>query len=167
MRVLIVEDEPSTHRGGVHLAGRTSSTLPWRRSESWSIPSRCSRFGSIARGEAGAAGDIDLAVIAPNGWDRRVEMATAEQRNHARAFLKKSEEYLASAEDNLAAERYTPAGDDAIHAGISAKDAIVTALTGVTSMGKDLTSAAWMSRALTSSAHVTPSTCASASAGAD
>jgi Polymerase beta, Nucleotidyltransferase len=25
-------------------------------------------FGSIARGEAGAAGDIDLAVIAPNGW---------------------------------------------------------------------------------------------------
>jgi hypothetical protein len=36
-------------------------------------------------------------------------VATAEQRNHARAFLKKSEEYLASAEVNLAAERYTPA----------------------------------------------------------
>jgi predicted nucleotidyltransferase len=34
-------------------------------------------FGSIVRGEASAASDIDLAVIAPNGWDRRVEMADA------------------------------------------------------------------------------------------
>jgi predicted nucleotidyltransferase len=34
-------------------------------------------FGSIARGEASAARDIDLAVIAPKGWDRRVEMADA------------------------------------------------------------------------------------------
>ncbi|GAA5118817.1 hypothetical protein [Haloechinothrix salitolerans] len=68
-------------------------------------------------------------------------MATAEQRNHAKAFLKKTEEYLASAEDNLAAGRNTPAAGDAIHAGIhagiSAKDAIVTALTGATSEGKD------------------------------
>ena len=45
-------------------------------------------------------------------------MATAEQRNHAKAFLKKAEEYLASAEDNLAAGRNTPAAGDAIHAGI-------------------------------------------------
>ena len=34
-------------------------------------------------------------------------MATAEQRNHASAFLKKAAEYLASAEDNLAAGRNT------------------------------------------------------------
>jgi HEPN domain-containing protein len=64
-------------------------------------------------------------------------MATAEQRNHAKSFLRKAEEYLASAEDNLEAGRYTPAAGDAIHAGISAKDAIVTALTGSTSKGKD------------------------------
>lgn len=53
-------------------------------------------------------------------------MATAEHRNHVRAFLTKAEEYLASAEDILAAKRYTPASGNAIHAGISAKDAIVT-----------------------------------------
>ena len=69
-------------------------------------------------------------------------MATAEQRNHAKNFLKKAEEYLASAEDNLAAARHTPAAGDAIHAGISAKDAIVTALTGTTSKGKDHATAA-------------------------
>jgi HEPN domain-containing protein len=64
-------------------------------------------------------------------------MATADQRNYARSFLKKAEEYLAAAEDSLAADRTTPAAGDAIHAGISAKDAIVTALTGSTSKGKD------------------------------
>lgn len=69
-------------------------------------------------------------------------MATAEQRNHAKSFLKKAEEYLASAEANLAAERYTPAAGDAIHAGVSAKDAIVTALTGSTSKKKDHATAA-------------------------
>jgi hypothetical protein len=55
-------------------------------------------------------------------------MPGAQQRNHAKRFLTKAEEYLASADANLAAERYTPAAGDAIHAGISAKDAIVTAL---------------------------------------
>lgn len=69
-------------------------------------------------------------------------MATAEQRNRAKNFLKKAEEYLASAEDNLAAERHNPAAGDAIHAGISAKDAIVTALTGSTSKGNDHVTAA-------------------------
>ncbi len=69
-------------------------------------------------------------------------MANSEQVNHARAFLKKSEEYLASAQDNLDAKRYTPAAGDAIHAGINAKDAIVTTLTGATSKGKDHTTAA-------------------------
>lgn len=69
-------------------------------------------------------------------------MATAEQRHHARSFLKKAEEYLASAEANLAAKRYTPAAGDAIHAGISAKDAILTALTGATSKGQDHATAA-------------------------
>lgn len=69
-------------------------------------------------------------------------MATAQQRNHAKSFLKKAEEYLASAETNRAAKRYTPAAGDAIHAGISAKDAILTALTGATSKGKDHAAAA-------------------------
>jgi len=69
-------------------------------------------------------------------------MATTEQRNHAKSFLKKADEYLASAEDNLAAERHTPAAGDAIHAGISSKDAIVTMLTGLTSKGKDHATAA-------------------------
>jgi hypothetical protein len=69
-------------------------------------------------------------------------MANVEQRNHAGAFLRKAKEYLASAEDNLAAERHTPAAGDAIHAGISAKDAIVIILTGSTSKGKDHATAA-------------------------
>ena len=69
-------------------------------------------------------------------------MATVEQRNHAKSFLKKAEEYLASAEDNLTAERHTPAAGDAIHSGISSKDAIVTVLTGSASKGKDHATAA-------------------------
>ena len=64
-------------------------------------------------------------------------MATGAQRNYAKSFLNKAEEYIASAEDNLTAERHTPAAGDAIHAGISSKDAIVTTLTGSTSKGKD------------------------------
>lgn len=62
---------------------------------------------------------------------------SAEHHNLARAFLKKAEEYLASAEDNFDLERYTPAAGDAIHAGINAKDAIVEMLTGSTSKQKD------------------------------
>jgi HEPN domain-containing protein len=69
-------------------------------------------------------------------------MAKAGRRNHASSFLKKAEEYLASAEDNLELQRYTPAAGDAIHAGISAKDAIVTSLTGSTSKVKDHAAAA-------------------------
>jgi hypothetical protein len=69
-------------------------------------------------------------------------MAGAEQLNHARAFLRKAEEYLASAQANLVAERHTAAAGDAIHAGISAKDAIVTALTGATRKAKDHATAA-------------------------
>lgn len=64
-------------------------------------------------------------------------MATIDQRAHARSFLRKAEEYLASAEANLTAERFTVAAGDAIHAGICAKDAIVTELTGSTTKGKD------------------------------
>ena len=64
-------------------------------------------------------------------------MATSEERNNAKSFLKKAEEYAASAEDSLDLERYTPAAGDAIHAGICAKDAIVTFLTGTTSKSKD------------------------------
>jgi HEPN domain-containing protein len=69
-------------------------------------------------------------------------MPSPEHMNHARNFLKKSQEYLAAAEDSLAAGRHTPAAGDAIHAGISAKDAIVTALTGTTSKGKNHAAAA-------------------------
>jgi len=58
-------------------------------------------------------------------------------RASAAAFLAKSQEYLASALDNLAAQRFSVAAGDAIHAGISAKDAIVTALTGTTGKSKD------------------------------
>lgn len=69
-------------------------------------------------------------------------MVAAEQRNHAKNFLKKAEEYLAAAEESLVAERHTPAAGDAIHAGISSKDAIVSALTGSTGKGQDHTMAA-------------------------
>jgi hypothetical protein len=64
-------------------------------------------------------------------------MATAEQRNHARNYLKKAEEYAASAAANLATGRYSPAAGDWIHAGICTKDAIVTVLTGSTRKGTD------------------------------
>ena len=69
-------------------------------------------------------------------------MAGAEHLNHANSYLKKAEEYAASAEANLVARRYTPAAGDAIHAGISAKDAVVTALTGATTKGKSHAAAA-------------------------
>ncbi len=64
-------------------------------------------------------------------------MVNSEQLNRAKAFLRKAEEYLASCSDNLEAERFTPAAGDAIHAGISAKDAISTALTGTTQKKRD------------------------------
>lgn len=41
-------------------------------------------------------------------------------------YLTKAEEYLASAERNLGAERLTTAADSAIHAGVLAKNAIVS-----------------------------------------
>jgi|GEM_PF-2495924 len=64
-------------------------------------------------------------------------MTAAESLNYAKRYLQKAEEYLASALDNLDLERATPAAGDAIHAGISAKDAIVTMLTGATSKAKN------------------------------
>lgn len=69
-------------------------------------------------------------------------MTSAQRKNHARSFLQKAQEYLDSAQDNRDLERATPAADGAIHAGISAKDAIVTALTGTTSKAKDHAAAA-------------------------
>ena len=62
-------------------------------------------------------------------------------RDDAKAFLHKAEEYLSSADDNLILERRTVAAGDAIHAGISAKDAIMTALTATTGKHKDHTTA--------------------------
>jgi predicted nucleotidyltransferase len=117
-------------------------------------------FGSIARGEADSRSDVDLAVIAPAGWDGRTDLEDAVRtrlgnncdvlafthddftRLAARSFLTKAEEYLASAEANLAAGRHSPAAGDAIHAGISSKDAVVTALTGTSSKGQDHATAA-------------------------
>lgn len=64
-------------------------------------------------------------------------MTAAESLNYAKRYLQKAEEYLASAQDNFDLERATPSAGDAIHAGISAKDAIVTLLTGATSKATD------------------------------
>jgi len=64
-------------------------------------------------------------------------MTNTQSSHHAKSFLQKAQEYLDSAQDNLDLERATPAAGDAIHAGISAKDAIVTALTGETGKAKD------------------------------
>jgi uncharacterized protein (UPF0332 family) len=69
-------------------------------------------------------------------------MTSLESRNHARSYLQKAQEYLDSAQDNLDLERATPAAGDAIHAGISAKDAIVSVLTGETSKARDHAKAA-------------------------
>jgi uncharacterized protein (UPF0332 family) len=64
-------------------------------------------------------------------------VSNAESLNYAKRYLQKAEEYLASAQDNVDLERATPAAGDAIHAGVSSKDAIVTMLTGATSKAKD------------------------------
>jgi hypothetical protein len=64
-------------------------------------------------------------------------VSSAESLNYAKRYLQKAEEYLASAQDNVDLERATPAAGDAIHAGISAKDAMVTMLTGAHSKAKD------------------------------
>lgn len=64
-------------------------------------------------------------------------MSSAESLNYAKRYLRKAEEYLASAQDNYALGRATPSAGDAIHAGINAKDGIVTMLTGATSKAKD------------------------------
>ncbi|MEI2714526.1 MAG: hypothetical protein V9G04_14835 [Nocardioides sp.] len=69
-------------------------------------------------------------------------MTSGESRNHARSYLHKAQQYLDSAQDNLDLERATPAAGDAIHAGISAKDAIVTVLTGKSGKAKDHAKAA-------------------------
>ena len=38
-------------------------------------------FGSIARGEAAPDSDVDLAVIAPRGWDKRIGLEDSVQRS--------------------------------------------------------------------------------------
>ena len=52
--------------------------------------------------------------------------------NDAKAHLAKSQEFLASAEDNLALGRLNAATSDAVISGIDAKDAICLKLTGRT-----------------------------------
>jgi hypothetical protein len=61
----------------------------------------------------------------------------AEARNRANAYLAEALEYLASAQDGLAAGRPTAAACDANHSGISAKDALATRLTGTTAKNKN------------------------------
>ena len=69
-------------------------------------------------------------------------MTAAESLNYARRYLAKANEYLETAQDSLDLERRTAAAGNTIHAGISAKDAIVTALTGTTRKSKDHAKAA-------------------------
>lgn len=69
-------------------------------------------------------------------------MTAGESRQVARRHLAKAREYLAAARDSLSVQRHTVAAGDAIHAGICAKDAIVTALTGTTRKGRDHATAA-------------------------
>jgi HEPN domain-containing protein len=69
-------------------------------------------------------------------------VTSAEHKHHAKSYLAKAADYLASAEDNLTMERPTPAAGDAIQAGISAKDAILTTLTGTTPKRRDHAAAA-------------------------
>jgi hypothetical protein len=57
--------------------------------------------------------------------------------SQVRAFAAKAREYLAVAEDCLAQGRLTASAGNAIHAGISAKDVIVVALTGETIKSRD------------------------------
>lgn len=64
-------------------------------------------------------------------------MTRAEERNNAKRFLSKAREYLETAQDSFDLERPTAAAGNAIHAGISAKDAIVTIRMGTTSKGRD------------------------------
>jgi len=59
------------------------------------------------------------------------------RRAQARAYLQKAKEYLAVSEDCYEKERLTAAAGNAVHAGISAKDAIVVSLTGATKKGRD------------------------------
>jgi HEPN domain-containing protein len=58
-------------------------------------------------------------------------------RGDARKALEKAEEFLASAADDLSHERWTAAGLNSIHAGISASDAALIAATGTRSASQD------------------------------
>lgn len=49
-------------------------------------------------------------------------------------YLKKSEEFLSSAQDSLIKEKWNAAGLNAIHAGISSADALLVSLHGVRSI---------------------------------
>lgn len=48
-------------------------------------------------------------------------------------YLKKAEEFLSSAQDNLVKEKWNAAGLNAIHAGISSADALLVSLHGIRS----------------------------------
>lgn len=92
MRVLIVEDGRSTHRGGstwrderaarcrgvAQSPGRSRRDAQGGRRRCRRIRRPSCRVVRVDRmRRSRRASDIDLAVIAPNRWDRRVEMADA------------------------------------------------------------------------------------------
>lgn len=64
-------------------------------------------------------------------------MSDPGQRNRAKIFLDKAEDFLLVAQSAEADRLWTPAAGNAIHAGICAKDAIATALTGETTKHRD------------------------------
>lgn len=59
----------------------------------------------------------------------------------AKAHLLKAEEFLAAAESEVSAERYSAATSNAVVSGINSKDAMCLKLTGVTGKGEDHRSA--------------------------
>jgi hypothetical protein len=67
----------------------------------------------------------------------RADTTRSIDRNAARKYLAKAGEFLATAETALGDERWNAAGLNAIHAGISAADAVVVASAGVRSAAKD------------------------------
>lgn len=64
-------------------------------------------------------------------------MAEADDRNRARMYLEKAEAFLLAAQNEEDNRLWIPAAGMAIHAGISAKDAIATALTCRTAKSDD------------------------------
>jgi HEPN domain-containing protein len=57
--------------------------------------------------------------------------------HHVRQYLAKAEEFLATARESLEAERFIAATGNAVHAAITASDAVCGARTGTRAAGQD------------------------------